>query len=139
MSLFVLDTDTLSLYRRGQPLVVQKMLRQSLNTLATTAITVEEQLTGWYTLLRKQRSREQLALAYRNLVETVVELNQFRLLSFTEEAIDRYQQLRTLKLGVRANDLRIAAIALIEGATVVTRNVADFRRVPDLNVENWAD
>ena len=54
MSLFVLDTDILSLYRRGQPLVVQRMLQQSLNTLATTAITVEEQLTGWYTLLRKQ-------------------------------------------------------------------------------------
>jgi len=101
MSLFVLDTDTLSLYRRGQPLVVQKMLQQSLNTLATTAITVEEQLTGWYTLLRKQKSREQLARAYRNLVETVVELNQFRLLSFTEEAIDRFENLRMLKLGVR--------------------------------------
>ena len=139
MSLFVLDTDTLSLYRRGQPLVVQKMLQQSLNTLAATAITVEEQLTGWYTLLRKQKSREQLARAYRNLVDTVVEPNQFRLLSFTEEAIDRFENLRTLKLGVRANDLRIAAIALVSGATVVTRNVADFGRVPGLLVENWAD
>ena len=38
MSLFVLDTDTLSLYRRGQPLVVQKMLQQSLNTLAAIAL-----------------------------------------------------------------------------------------------------
>ena len=55
MSLFDLDTDTLSLYRRGQPLVVQRMFQQSLNTLATTAITVEEQLTGWYTLLRQQK------------------------------------------------------------------------------------
>jgi tRNA(fMet)-specific endonuclease VapC len=136
MSLFVLDTDTLSLYRRGQPLVVQKMLQQSLITLATTAITVEEQLTGWYTLLRKQKSREQLARAYRNLVDTVVELNQFRLLSFTEEA---FENLRALKLGVRANDLRIAAIALVSGATVVTRNVADFGRVPDLLDENRAD
>jgi tRNA(fMet)-specific endonuclease VapC len=139
MSLFVLDTDTRSLYRRGQSLVVQKMLQQSLNTLATTAITVEEQLTGWYTLLRKQKSREQLARAYRNLVDTVVELNQFRLLSFTVEAIDRFENLRTLKLGVRSNDLRIAAIALVIGATDVTRNVADFGRVPDLIVDNWAD
>jgi hypothetical protein len=44
MSLYVFGTDTLSLYRRGQPLVVQRILQQSLNTLATTAITVEEQL-----------------------------------------------------------------------------------------------
>ncbi len=139
MSLFVLDTDILSLYRRGQPLVVQRMLQQSLNTLATTAITVEEQLTGWYTLLRQQKSREQLARTYQNLVDTVVELNQFRLLSFTEEAIDRFETLRSQKLGVRANDLRIAAITLVNSATIVTRNVADFGRVPGLLVENWAD
>ena len=139
MSLYVLDTDALSLYQHGHPVVVQRMLQQSLNTLATTAITVDEQLTGWYTLLRKQRSREQLARAYGNLIETVVELNQFRLLSFTEAAIDRFESLRLLKLGVRANDLRIAAIALMYDATVVTRNLADFNRVPGLKVENWAD
>ena len=134
-----MDTDTLSLYRRGQPLVVQRILQQSLNTLATTAITVEEQLTGWYTLLRRQNSREQLARAYGHLIDTVVELNQFRLLSFSEEAIDRFEDLRSQKLGVRGNDLRIAAIALEHGATVVTRNRVDFDRIPGLLVENWAD
>ena len=139
MSLLVLDTDILSLYRRGQPLIVQRLFQQSLNSLATTAITVEEQLTGWYTLLRKQKSREQLARSYRNLVETALELNQFRLLSCTEEAIDRFENLRSQKLGVRANDLRIAAIALVNGATVDTRNVADFSRIPGLLVENWAN
>lgn len=139
MSLYVLDTDTLTLYRRGHPPVVQKMLQQALNTLATTAITVEEQLTGWYTLLRRQKTKEQLARAYHNLLETVVELNQFRLLSFTEDSIDRFDSLRSLKLGVRGNDLRIAAIALVHDATVVTRNITDFARVPGLRVENWSD
>ena len=139
MSLYVLDTDTLTLYRRGHPPVVQKMLHQALNTLATTAITVEEQLTGWYTLLRRHRTKEQLARAYHNLLETVVELNQFRLLSFTEDSIDRFDGLRSQKLGVRGNDLRIAAIALVHDATVVTRNVSDFARVPGLRVENWSD
>ena len=55
MSLLVLDTDILSLYRRGDPHIVQRMLQQSLNTLTTTAITVEEQLTGWYSLLRQRK------------------------------------------------------------------------------------
>ena len=139
MSLYVLDTDTLTLYRRGYPPVVQKMLQQALNTLATTAITVEEQLTGWYTLLRRHKTKEQLARAYHNLLETVVELNQFRLLSFNEDSIDRFDSLRSLRLGVRGNDLRIAAIALVHDATVVTRNVTDFARVPGLRVENWSD
>jgi tRNA(fMet)-specific endonuclease VapC len=35
------------------------------------------------------------------------------------------------------NDLWIAAHALALGATVVTRNVREFRRVPHLAVERW--
>ena len=44
-----------------------------------------------------------------------------------------------MKLGVKANDLRIAAIALENSAIVVTRNRIDFERVPELRIENWAD
>jgi predicted nucleic acid-binding protein len=43
------------------------------------------------------------------------------------------------KLNVSGNDLRIAAIALENGATVVTRMVRDFSRITDLSVENWCD
>jgi predicted nucleic acid-binding protein len=34
-------------------------------------------------------------------------------------------------------DLRIAAIALAHGLTVLTRNVVDFAAVPALLVEDW--
>jgi len=38
---------------------------------------------------------------------------------------------------IGSNDLWIAAHALVEGATLVTNNEREFRRVPGLRVENW--
>lgn len=66
-------------------------------------------------------------------------LSRLQILSFSAEAIDRYEVLRRSKLGVKGNDLRIAAIALQNSAVVVTRNRGDFGRVPELRIENWAE
>ena len=51
----------------------------------------------------------------------------------------RFETLKAMRLNVGANDLRIAAIALENDATVVTRNTRDFERVPGLRIENWAE
>lgn len=40
---------------------------------------------------------------------------------------------------IGANDLLIAAHARMLGATLVTANVGEFRRVPGLTVENWME
>jgi tRNA(fMet)-specific endonuclease VapC len=138
MSLYVLDTDVLSLYFHGHPVVSRQIASHPPGDLATTVITVEEQLTGWYTLLRRTTRRDLLALAYQNLADQVQLLARWRILGFPETAMARYEQLLTMRLNVNKNDLRIAAITLEHGGIVVTRNVRDFQRVPNLTVENWA-
>jgi tRNA(fMet)-specific endonuclease VapC len=51
---------------------------------------------------------------------------------------DRLRENKKLKRIGRA-DLLIASIALAHRATLVTRNLRDFRQVLGLRVENWAD
>jgi tRNA(fMet)-specific endonuclease VapC len=138
MTLHVLDTDTLVLFQEGHGEVCRRVLSQPVDELATTAITIEEELSGWYTLLRRAKDDTQLARAYQRLVDSVRVLGQFHLLSFTEAAIDRFIYLKGLKLGVKHADLRIAAITLEHHGTLVTRNVRDFRGIPNLPIVDWS-
>ncbi len=54
------------------------------------------------------------------------------------EALERLAKVKKLKTIGRA-DLLISSIALANSATLVTRNLKHFRRVPDLLLENWVD
>jgi tRNA(fMet)-specific endonuclease VapC len=65
----------------------------------------------------------------------------FESVPFDDGAADQYglirAQLAAAGQPIGPNDLLIAATALNLGATVVTRNEAEFRRVPGLRVERW--
>ena len=60
---------------------------------------------------------------------------------FSQDGVGHYANIRTQleKSGtpIGPNDTFIAAHALALGATLVTDNEAEFRRVPGLQVENW--
>ena len=78
MSLFVLDTDHLTLYYTGHPIVVQKIDSRLPTELAISVLTVDEQLTGWYALTRQARRPKEVARAYSHLSEAVVRLGRWR-------------------------------------------------------------
>jgi tRNA(fMet)-specific endonuclease VapC len=138
MSLYILDTDTLTLYEHGHAAIHTRIRALAPGELAITVLSVEEQITGRFAGLRKARQADELARAYQRLANTVRMLSRFPILSFTEPAIARYGQLLALKLKVGKMDLRIAAVALENNGVLVTRNLRDFRRIPNLVVEDWA-
>ncbi len=138
MSLHVLDTDTLSLLQDGHPAVVARVATCAAEDLAITVVSVEEQLSGWYRRLRRAKKPEELAKVYDRLTKAVRSLSRLPILSFSEAAIHRCKGLQASKLNVRKMDLCIAAIVLEARAIVVTRNVRDFKRVPNLLVEDWS-
>jgi tRNA(fMet)-specific endonuclease VapC len=138
MSLYVLDTDSVTLLQRKHPILRRRFLATAPADRGITIITVEEQLTGWYTRIRRVRRPDQIAHAYESLTRAVEFFGTLKILSFTEPAVHRYSHLSKLKLHVGGMDLRIAAIALEHGAVVVSRNLRDFQRVPGLAVEDWS-
>ena len=138
MSLYLLDTDTLQLLQDGNPTVVGHVRAVALTDRAISVVTVEEQLSGWYTQVRKAKRPERLAWAYRGLAVAARFLSKVQIVDFDEPAIRRCELLRKRKIKVRTMDLRIAATALERNATLVTRNIRDFQLVPGLRVEDWS-
>lgn len=109
------------------------------NEVGITVISVEEQLSSWYTLIRQAKKPEDAARGYFSLAQNVSSFAQFEILPYPVVAIARFEQLKRMKLGVRAPDLRIAAIVLEHpNSILVTRNTRDFKVVPGLVIEDWS-
>jgi tRNA(fMet)-specific endonuclease VapC len=94
MSLYVLDTDTLSLLQEGHAAVVARVAACSPEDLAITVMSVEEQLSGWYRCLRQAKKPDELARVYDRLTDAVSSLARLPILSFSEAAIHRSNALQ---------------------------------------------
>ncbi len=66
-----------------------------------------------------------------------------KVLSFPPQASEEFGKLRAhlngLGTPIGTYDLLLASHALHEGLTIVTNNEIEFQRVPDLQIENWAE
>ena len=137
MSLYILDTDHFTLYRYEHETVTRRVEAVPADQLAITIVTIEEQLTGWYTQIRKARNAEKLTRAYAGLFQVTEAIRRTQVLPFTAEAVARYLELRKKLPRVGKLDLAIAAIVLEMKGTVVTRNRSDFNQVPNLQIADW--
>jgi len=138
MSLWVLDTDMLTLWLRGQEAIAARVATTPPQQLAVTIITVEEILGGWYTQIRQSRDDQQLARAYQALQQAIEFTRGIQLLPFDLPGIRRYRQLRIHHRRVGANDLRNAAIVLEHQGILVTRNTTDFMDIAGLQLDDWS-
>jgi tRNA(fMet)-specific endonuclease VapC len=110
--------------------------------IAVTVISVEEQMDGRLGQIRQAQTLNnsaEILLAYDNLATTAEALSRLPIIRLTAAGIARYETLRAMKLNVGPKDLRIAAIALEQGAIVITRNRRDFERIPGITVEDWTE
>ncbi len=138
MAVYLLDTTTLTLLQRSHPRTSGAYLAHSSDVVAITAVNVEEVVGGWLAALRRAKKNAEEARASQSLADAAGFLARFAVFPLTEAALDRFDSLVKLKLNVGKMDLKIAAVALELGATVVTNNARDFGRVPGLLWEDWS-
>lgn len=116
---YLLDTDHISLMDRGgtEGLNIRaRLARVPLDDVSASVISAERQAPIYAQLRRLLRF-------YCNTP----------LLAFDGAAVQEFERLR-----VGTMDLKIAAIALAHGATLLTRNLGDFGKIPGLRAEDWS-
>ena len=133
--MLALDANTISYFFRGDPQVVDRMLATAPAQLAVPSVVVYELRYG---LLRLP------ATAVGSRLEALGKfLQPLRVLDFddagAQAAAGLRARLESQGTPIGPHDLLIAAIALRHGASLVTRNVREFSRVPGLQVVNWHD
>jgi len=140
MSLWILDTDHVSLLLAGHPQVSHQVAEVG-EDVALTIITVQELFNGWVVRINTAVEPQDLIRLYAKLSRIILLCKQVPVLDFDASAGEYYQQIlqenSSLSKKRLQKDMRIAAIALSLGATVVTRNHRDFAQVPGLLIEDW--
>jgi tRNA(fMet)-specific endonuclease VapC len=129
---YVLDTDISSYIMKGsEPNVMKRLAGIPVGDVSISAISKAELMYGIEISPRQAQDRARLEVFLRHMI----------VLDFPQDAASDYGEIRAWlkKRGtmIGANDLLIAAHARSLGLILVTNNTREFRRVPQLMIENW--
>ncbi|MCY7391874.1 MAG: type II toxin-antitoxin system VapC family toxin [Leptolyngbyaceae cyanobacterium CAN_BIN12] len=138
--MYILDTDHLSVLDRGgvqARRLLQKLADVDSTQVATSIISYEEQMRGWLSYGAKAQTIEQEMEAYKQLKRQLTNYCAILVLEFDDEAAREFQRLKKLYPRLGRMDLKIASIALVHQAIVLTRNSGDFGRIVGLSIDDW--
>jgi tRNA(fMet)-specific endonuclease VapC len=130
---YLLDTSIISdLIRNPQGKAAKRIARVGEDNICTSIIVAAELRYGC-----AKRGSEWLLKAVEDL------LGEVKVLPFDVPADAEYgairAQLEAAGTPIGSNDLLIAAHARATGATIVTANIDEFKRIRGLDVENWVE
>jgi tRNA(fMet)-specific endonuclease VapC len=127
---YLLDTNAwIGFLNKPNGVLAGKIAGHTPTEIAACSVVISELLVGVY------KSTQQAA----NLALVQQILLQFVCLPFDEFCADEYARIRahleSIGQSIGPYDLQIAGIAKLHG--LITHNVAEFSRVPGLNLEDW--
>lgn len=131
---YMLDTNICIYIIKKKPAnVLDRLKRLDIGDICISVITLAELVYG----VEKSQNRE------KNQIALAAFLAPIEILPFSDKAAVKYGEIRAFleKTGqtIGAYDLLIAAHALSENLILVTNNVSEFGRIPDLSIENWIE
>jgi tRNA(fMet)-specific endonuclease VapC len=131
-SRYLLDTDTFVYIRRGRPEKARARFRRlQVGEAVMSVITYGELIYG----IAKKKVGPEPLLRLEELTQIV------QVIPLMPETATVYGAIRAALSAkgemIGGNDLWIAAHALASKLVLVTNNEREFRRVPDLKIENW--
>lgn len=141
--MIILDTDHISFLQHsgseeGQKLAL-RLVASPDRDIVTTVVTVEEQMRGWLQVIARYRDPQQQSAYYDKLIEFIRFFSRWKILPFSEVAVQAFRDFQQARVRIATTDLKIAAISIASSATLLSRNLRDFQQVPGLQVENWIE
>ena len=129
---YLLDTNTCIYFlNRSSEKIISKMKSLSPSNIKLSSITVAELFFG------AEKSKAQKK--NRTIVQGFI--GNFERIPFDEKCCQNYAKIRATleKSGspIGPMDLLIASITITHNLILVTNNVAEFKRIKGLNLENW--
>jgi tRNA(fMet)-specific endonuclease VapC len=139
--MFLLDTDHISFLQRTSSAefarLSSRISQYDEDDIYFSVVSFHEQALGWNSLISRSRDSVGILRGYEGISQMIVQYTDVQILPYDQRAATAFERLRSARIRIGTFDLRIAAMALVNNFTVVSRNVADFRQVPGLLVENW--
>ncbi|MEG3438422.1 type II toxin-antitoxin system VapC family toxin [Pannus brasiliensis CCIBt3594] len=138
--MYILDTDHLSVLDRGgvnAQRLLQRLARVGSTPVVTSIISYEEQTRGWLSYIAQAKTIQQQIEAYQQLKRQLTNYCAIPILDFEERSAREFQRLRQIYPRLGTMDVKIASIALVNQAVLLTRNSADFGQIAGLSIENW--
>jgi tRNA(fMet)-specific endonuclease VapC len=137
MPRFLLDTNHLTLLEQQQVRFMTRFLRERADVV-TGVVNVQEVLKGRLAALATARKPADFIRGYELLELSVSTVSQVPITPFDAVAEGTFQRVRASRPRIGSQDQRIAAIALANGLTLVTRNTQDFVGIPGLALDDWS-
>lgn len=134
------DTDVLGGLFKADPLILGRPSAIPVDQQAIPIVAIEEILRGRLDAIRQAQSkriRTTTERAYELFEESPRDIRRFNVLQYTRAAQLLFEEWRSAKIRLGSQDLRMAAVCVTRGATLVARNRRDFEQIPGLTFELW--